>query len=482
MLDRTELFVDGRPTAAAITVPVVDPSTGTVVGHGPVAGPADIDHAVRAARTSFEDRRWRDRTPTERAEVLRTAASLVADVRDDLTELVITQNGSVHRFAHGVQAGSAQDLLPYYAELALTHLAEEHRSDPVGTSVVVQEPIGVVATITPWNSPQRAMLLKVAPALAAGCSVVHKPAPETPLDAFVVAEALHKAGLPAGVFNVIPGGAEVGEQLVAHPDVDKVSFTGSSDVGRRILATAAGRIARVSLELGGKSPAVVLDDAPLDDTVRRLAPLAFLNTGQACVAQTRILVPRSRYETFVDAFATHVRSLTVGDPRDPATDLGPLATPAQRERVEHYVAIGRAEGARVVAGGGLPRHQTRGWFHEPTVFADVHNGMRIAREEIFGPVVCILPYDGDDARAVSIANDTPYGLSATVWGADAARAYAVARRIRAGRVGVNGATHATRAPFGGFGQSGLGRETGPEAMDLYLEPQSIAVAGARGEQ
>jgi len=331
----------------------------------------------------------------------------------------------------------------------------------------------VVGAITPWNGPLSTPALKAAPALAAGCSVVLKPPPETPLTAYLLADALAAAGLPEGVLSIVPADREVGEHLVRHRDVDKIAFTGSTAAGRRIMALCAERIARVTLELGGKSAAIMLDDADLEHFVRSLVPMAMMVNGQACIAQTRVLVPRARHIEVGDALAAAFAALPVGDPFDPQTQIGPLVSERQRQRVEGYLSLAAQEGARVV-GGGRPDHLGDGYYVCPALLTGVDNAMRVAQEEIFGPVVAVIPYD-DETAAVRIANDSIYGLSGSVWSADHDLALAVARRIRTGMVSLNGAPQAFGTPFGGYKQSGIGREMGPEGLASYRELKSIAL-------
>jgi aldehyde dehydrogenase (NAD+) len=340
---------------------------------------------------------------------------------------------------------------------------------------VVKEPVGVVAAITPWNAPLVLLCYKVAPALAAGCTVVSKPSPETPLDAHVLAECIESAGLPAGVFNVVPAGREIGDYLVRHPRIDKVSFTGSSAAGRHIAEVCAGRLARTSFELGGKSAAIVLEDADIGKMLQSLVPFSMPITGQVCFSLTRVLVPQSRAREVLDAYVTAVRGMKVGDPFEAETQMGPLAMERQLKRVQGYIAKGRDEGARLVTGGGRPRGLDRGYFVEPTVFADVDSRMTIAQEEIFGPVVSFIRYDGLD-EAVRKANDTIYGLHGAVYTADAEQGYEVARRVRSGSVTVNGLIVDPKMPFGGFKQSGIGREGGIEGLDPYFETKTIYFA------
>jgi len=337
---------------------------------------------------------------------------------------------------------------------------------------VRREPVGVAGCIIPWNVPLFVLMLKLGPALAAGATVVVKPAPETPLDAIILAEAVEQAGIPPGVVNIVAAGREVGEHLVRHPDVDKIAFTGSTAAGRRIASICGEQLKRVTLELGGKSAAIILDDVDLPGVIAGLLPGALMNNGQACVAQTRILASRSRYREVADALVAAVRAWTVGDPMDPSTLCGPLVAARQRDRVEGYIALGKQEGATLACGGGRPKGLAKGWYVEPTVFVDVDNRMRIAQEEIFGPVLAVIPYD-DEADAVRIANESAYGLSGSVWTGDVDRGLGVARRVRTGTYTVNGFAMEFGAPFGGFKCSGVGRELGPEGLEAYLEPKQI---------
>ena len=341
---------------------------------------------------------------------------------------------------------------------------------------MIREPAGVVGAITPWNGPLCSPAIKIGPALAAGCSVVLKPPPETPLTGYLLADAFAAAGLPNGVLSVLPGDRDVGAHLVRHPQVDKIAFTGSTAAGRQIMADCAARIARVTLELGGKSAAIVLDDADIERVIRTVIPMAFTVNGQLCIAQSRILVPRRRQAEFADALTAAFAALPVGDPFAPDTQIGPLVSERQRNRVEGYLALAGEEGARVL-GGGRPRGLDHGYYVNPALLADVDNRMRVAQEEIFGPVMAMIPYDSED-EAVGIANDSIYGLSGSVWTADRDRGLGIARRIRTGMISVNGAPQAWGTPFGGYKQSGIGRETGPEGLYSFTELKSIALGPA----
>jgi betaine-aldehyde dehydrogenase len=366
-------------------------------------------------------------------------------------------------------------VLDYYGTLAADYPFEEKRQGVMGPVLVRQEPVGVVGAIIPWNVPLFVTALKLAPALAAGCTVVLKPSPETALDSYLLAEVAEEIGLPAGVLNIVPAGRENSEHLVTHSGVDKISFTGSGAVGRRIAALCGQDLRRVTLELGGKSAAVVLEDANLDESLTHVVNNGLMNNGQACIAQTRILAPASRYDEVVDALAAKVAALKVGSALDSTTELGPLVADRQRSRVLGYIEKGKEQGAKVATGGGRPDDQDRGWFVSPTVFANVTNDMTIAQEEIFGPVLSVIKYDSPD-DAVKIANDTVYGLSGAVYGADTEQAVSVARRLRTGTVAVNNMSPMDfAAPFGGFKTSGLGRELGPEGLKAFVEYKTITL-------
>jgi betaine-aldehyde dehydrogenase len=468
------LFIGGdwvRPATGA-TIDVVSPHSEEVIARVPEAREADIDRAVAAARTAFDTGPWPRMTPGQRADVMAALNARLQERAADLATTITNEMGCPILFSQLGQVMAANLVLDYFTHLAREYRFEEVRPGMLGPALVRREAVGVAAAIVPWNVPLFVTMLKLAPAMAAGATVVLKPAPETPLDALILAEAAVAAGVPAGVLNVVPTGREVGEHLVRHPGVDKVGFTGSTAAGRRIAAICGEQLKRVTLELGGKSAAIVLDDADLASTIAGLLPGAIMNNGQACVAQTRILASRRRYDEVAGALVEAVRALAVGDPMDPNTMVGPLVAARQRERVEGYIKIGRDEGARVACGGGRPAAQARGYYVEPTVFVGVDNRMRIAQEEIFGPVLSVIPYD-DEADALRIANDSEYGLCGSVWTADVDHGVDVARRVRAGTYNVNGFAMEFSAPFGGMKASGIGRELGPEGLAAYLEAKTI---------
>jgi betaine-aldehyde dehydrogenase len=470
---RHDFFIGGqwRAPSTAEKIVVISPTTQEQVGTAPAAAAGDIDAAVAAARQAFDAGPWPRLSASERAAVLHSMADYLDKHGDEIVEMITAEMGSPRG---RLRAGTEAAILRYYAEMARDTPLEAPRQGLLGPARVVHEPVGVVAAITPWNGPLYILALKIAPALAAGCTVVAKPPPETPLVGYYLAEAAAAAGLPPGVLNITPGGREAGEFLVSHRGVDKVAFTGSTAAGRRIGAICGEQLKRCSLELGGKSAAVVLDDASVDQVVASAIPFGLgFNNGQACAALTRIIVPRRRQAEFVDALAAAVNALVVGDPRDTSTHVGPLVAERQRARVEHYIKSGIDSGAKLVAGGGRPKHLDRGWFVEPTLFDEVDNKMVIAREEIFGPVGVVIPYDGGDDEAIAIANDSPYGLAGAVFSADTGRAASAASRVRAGTVGLNSFYIDLGVPFGGFKDSGIGREMSKEGLFAYTEVKSI---------
>ena len=473
-----ELFIGGEFRPANKSLPVIEAATGEHLGDGPCATTADIDDAVAAAHSSTAQR-WRRQSPAERAEVLKQFAGALKSRAQATAELVSRENGMPITLSAAVNGMFPAALVAYYAKLAAQTPVEDVRPSLIGHTVVRREPVGVVGAITPWNYPQALAVMKLAPALAAGCAVILKAAPETALDARAFAEAAAEAELPAGVLSVVPGDAEPGAHLVAHPGVDKVAFTGSTPAGRAIGEVCARLIRPVTLELGGKSAAIILDDADLETTLAGLREASFVNNGQTCHLSSRILAPASRYREVLDAVAGLAASLVVGDPLNPATEIGPLVSDRQRQRVLEYIEIGRAE-ATCVVGGRIPQEQPKGWFVEPTVFGDVDNSARIAQEEIFGPVLVVIPYE-DDADAVRIANDSEFGLAGTVWSTNRQRALDVARAVHTGSIGVNGYQLDVRAPFGGVKNSGLGRELGPEGLDGYVSLKSIYCAESAEE-
>jgi aldehyde dehydrogenase (NAD+) len=470
-------FIGGEWTAPAGTgtVDVVNPATEEPAGRVPEATEADMDRAVEAARRAFDQGPWPRMAATERAAVLTKVSQAVQAEMGEMAALISTEMGSPVSWGTMGQVLAPTMIFDYYAGLAGTYAFDEVRAGLMGQVLVANEPVGVVAAIAPWNVPLFIAAAKLGPALVAGCTVVFKPAPETPLDAMRLAELFEAAGLPEGVLSVVPAGREVGEHLVRHPNVDKVSFTGSTAAGKKIGAICGEQLKRFSLELGGKSAAIILDDADLDEALPMLLPNSLMNNGEACIAQTRILAPRDRYQEVVDALSERMSAMKVGDPLDPATEVGPLVAERQRQRVEGYIKIGQEEGAKVALGGGRPAGIDRGWFVEPTLFVDVDNSMRIAQEEIFGPVLAVIPYEGDD-QAVAVANDSSYGLCGSVWTADPDRGLQVARGVRTGTYMLNSPVPIDFAtPFGGYKESGLGREFGPEGLELFLEQKSITL-------
>jgi betaine-aldehyde dehydrogenase len=472
-----KLFIGGEwvDPAGTDVIEVISPHTEEVVGRVPEGTTADIDRAVQAARTAFDEGEWPRMAPEERIAMVERFSELYAARMMDMAQVITTEMGSPISFSQLAQSPAPWMMLNTFIQVAKDLDWEEERTGMLGTPIIVRsEGVGVVGAIVPWNVPQFVTMSKLAPALLSGSTIVIKPSPETPLDAILMAELIEEAGIPKGVVSVIPAGREVGEHLVRHPGVDKIAFTGSTAAGRTIASICGEQLKRVSLELGGKSAAIVLDDADLAKTMEGLKFASLMNSGQACVAQTRILASRSNYDAVVDALADTVRGMVVGDPDDPATEIGPLVAERQQERVDKYIALGQEEGARIVVGGnGRPDGIEKGWYVQPTVFADVENNMRIAQEEIFGPVLAVIPYDDVD-DAVRIANDSEFGLAGSVWTADEEQGMDVARRVRTGTYGVNQYTMDFVAPFGGFKASGIGREFGREGMEHYLELKSIA--------
>ena len=479
MREYTKFYIGGEwvdPASPGRTVEVHDSATEEVVGRVPEGNRHDVDAAVAAARGAFES--W-SHTPADiRAKYLRDISAALAGKWADLVDVISSEVGSPKVMAEMVQAGLGVGDWGVYADLIENYELEEK----IGNSLVVKEPIGVIGCITPWNYPLYLIVCKIAPAFAAGCTVVLKPSEVTPLNAYLLTEAIHEVGLPAGVFNMVVGsGEEVGEAIAGHPDVDMVSFTGSGRAGKAVTKAAAENIKRVHLELGGKSANVVLDDADPAAIATTAVFGCYINSGQTCSALTRLLVPRSRQQEFVDAIADEASKVRLVDPKADEPDLlhslGPLSSKAHQERVRAYIQKGIDEGATLVIGGPeQPDEFEKGYYVKPTVFADVTPDMTIAREEIFGPVLSIIAYDDDD-DAVRIANDTIYGLAGAVQGKDVERATAVARRMRTGQVDINGGAFNQQAPFGGYKQSGNGRERGRFGLDEYFELKSLQLPG-----
>ncbi len=475
-IDSNELFIGGEwvKPRGSNRIEVFSASTEELIGSVPEGTNADIDAAVSAARAAFDDPSgWSSWTIEDRAQALERLADALEPRGEETARRVSAQNGMPISIAMATEAIVPAILARFYAGLVRQVTMEEERTGLLGGTIqITRKPIGVVGAIVPWNYPQALTMFKLAPLLAAGCTVVIKPSPETVLDALVLAEAVAEAGIPGGVVNIVPAGREVGAYLVEHPGIDKVAFTGSTAAGRAI-ATRCGALLRpVTLELGGKSAAIVLDDADLSESAEALFGATLIHSGQTCYLGTRILAPRSRYDEILGVFAGLADALQVGDSLDPETQIGPVASRRQRDRVEGYIAKGKAEGGRVVAGGGRPASQERGWFVQPTVFADVDNSHTIAREEIFGPVLAVIPYDDVD-DALAIANDSDFGLGGSVWTSDPERGADIAKRVQTGSIGINHYVLDPAAPFGGVKASGLGRELGPEGLTPYFQLQTM---------
>ncbi|MBJ7336533.1 aldehyde dehydrogenase family protein [Mycolicibacterium sp.] len=474
MVELAASYVAGKwvPGTLADTVDVTSPTTGDVLGTVGVAGRDEVNAAVAAARSALSS--WAQASPAERGAALGRLADALSARKGRLADLTTAEIGSPRSWSTFGQVITAVGVLQAYAAITPEHPFIANRPSMTGGTVQIRQvPVGVVAAIIPWNTPLFIAALKLGPALAAGCTVVLKPALDAPLEFGALMEAVEEAGIPDGVVNVVHGGAVTGELLVEHPGVDKVSFTGSTVVGAQIAATCGSLVRRCSTELGGKSPAIVLPDAPLEKTVAGLVAGAMGNNGQMCAALTRILLPRSRYDEFASALAAAVAGLAVGDPADRTTDVGPVINEAARDRVEGFLTRARSDGATLLTGGERP--DLAGWFVAPAL-VEATNDMEIAREEIFGPVAVVIAYDDADgvADAVAIANDSRYGLVGAVWSADAEQAAAVATQLHVGSVAVNStAVLDFGSPFGGFKQSGIGREGGPEGIGGFVELQAI---------
>jgi len=468
--DNRQFYIDGAWINPAVPkeFDVINPATEGVAGTISMGGPRDVDLAVAAAKRAFDG--YSRTTPAERLALLERVLAAYKAHYDEIALAISTEMGAPITLAKGAQTRIGVGHISAMIEVLKTFKFEELR----GNTRLVQEPVGVCALITPWNWPMNQVAAKVVPALAAGCTMVLKPSEYSPFSAILWAKVMHEAGVPAGVFNLVNGdGVHVGAPLSSHRDVDMVSFTGSTRAGTEVAKSAAASVKRVHQELGGKSPNVLLDDADFERAVKQSVLHVFQNSGQSCNAPTRMLVPASKMAE-VEAIAKRVAvAVVVGDPTSERTAVGPVVSKLQFDRVEGYIEKGIAEGAHLVAGGtGRPDGLSRGYFVKPTIFSNVRNDMTIAREEIFGPVLCIIPYN-DEEEAIAIANDTLYGLQAYVFSSSAARARAVAARIEAGRVLINTLSHEPEAPFGGFKQSGIGREYGSYGLEAFLEPKSV---------
>jgi aldehyde dehydrogenase (NAD+) len=476
MIDYSQNFIGGHrvdPHSRAL-IEVRSPYDGKLAGSCPLADTPDIDTAVEAVRKAFDAGPWPKMSPAERQKVLARFAKLHATRANEFANLITSENGSALWFTQAVQAGIALQNAAYLKAAAEYPWEVQYHGFPQGEMVHRREPVGVVAAIIPWNAPHQSALVKLFPALLAGCTVILKVSPETALDGHALGEVFVEAGLPEGVLSILAADREVSEYLVKHPNVDKIAFTGSTAAGKRIASLAGEQLKRFSLELGGKSAAIVLPDANIPETIGKLRYAAFLNSGQSCVAQTRFLVSREIHDEFVEVLVADVAKMKVGDPSALDTFIGPLVSANQKNRVAGYIKTGIAEGAKVAIGGeGTPEGLNEATFVRPTVFINVNNTMRIAQEEIFGPVVAVIPYKDTD-EAIRIANDSPYGLCGGVWTSDVNRGLDVARQIRTGTIAVNGKTRDFLAPFGGYKQSGIGREFGPEGISEYLEHKAIA--------
>jgi aldehyde dehydrogenase (NAD+) len=470
-----KLFIGGHWTEPSTSevIEVHCPATGEYVGRVPMAAAADVGAAVAAARAAFDNGPWPSTPPKERAAVIAGALKLMEERKDQFTTLLAGETGQPPTTVETMQWMSSIGALNFFAGPAADQVRwKETRNGGYGQSIVLREPIGVVGAIVAWNVPLFLAVNKLGPALLAGCTVVLKPAAETPLTANALAEVFAEAGLPEGVLSVVPGGIETGQALTSNPAVDILTFTGSSAVGKEIGKRAAEMLKPCTLELGGKSAAIVLDDVDLAAAVPMLVFSGLMNTGQACVAQTRILAPRSRYDEIVDAISAFVQALPVGPPSDPAAQIGSLISEKQRARVEGYIAKGVEEGARLVCGGGRPEGLDNGFFVQPTVFADVDNKMTIAQEEIFGPVLSIIAYDTEE-DAITIANDSVYGLAGSVWTTNVPHGIEIAEKIRTGTYAVNWYAFDPCCPFGGYKNSGIGRENGPEGVEHFTQQKSV---------
>ena len=470
-----KLFIGGKWTEPSTSeiIEVHCPATGAYVGKVPMAAAADVDAAVAAARAAFDNGTWPTTPPKERAAVIANALKLLDERKELFAKLLADETGQPPTTVETMHWMGSMGAMNFFAGPAVEQVKwREIRNGAYGQTIVHREPIGVVGAIVAWNVPLFLAVNKLGPALLAGCTVVLKPAAETPLTANALAEVFAEAGLPEGVLSVVPGGIETGQALTSNPDVDLFTFTGSSTVGKEVGRRAAEMLKPCTLELGGKSAAIILEDVDLAAAVPMMVFSGVMNTGQACVGQTRILAPRSRYDEIVDAVSAFVQVLPVGPPSDPAAQIGSLISEKQRARVEGYIAKGVEEGARLVCGGGRPEGLDNGFFVQPTVFADVDNKMTIAQEEIFGPVLSIIPYDTEE-DAIKIANDSVYGLAGSVWTTNVPHGIEISEKIRAGTYAINWYAFDPGCPFGGYKNSGIGRENGPEGVEHFTQQKSV---------
>ena len=476
------IFVDGEHVASDSSerLTLISPVTEEAIGQVPSASPADVDRAVASARRTFDDGGWRNTSLDERLGILQRAGKLLDDHQEELALTITQEMGCPITQSRVIQAAPPSRVIDAYLDFAPSFPFRSLRRSPRTNALVTREPIGVVAAVSPWNVPLSINVQKVVPAIVAGCTMVLKPSPETPIDAFILAELLTEAGLPPGVLNVVPAERETSSYLVGHPGVDKVTFTGSPAAGRAIAARCGEDLRHVTLELGGKSAAILLEDADLDAAVAAMRMGSFRNSGQVCSLKSRILVHESQHDEVIERMVELVRAMPVGDPMDESTHIGPMVTQRQRSVVEGYIASGKDEGARCVVGGGRPAGLERGWFVEPTIFTDATPDMRIVSEEIFGPVISVLTYRDED-EAVSIANDSVYGLNGAVFTADLERGLRVAERLDTGTVELNGSPSGYYAPMGGVKTSGMGRENGPEGLEAYFEHKSIGLSAEAAE-
>ena len=475
--DHDTIFVNGEWVRAATTdrIEVISPWSEEVIATVPSASREDVDTAVAAAQQALTSGPWPGMSLEDRIGILERFRDLLLEASEELAHLITDEMGCPIAQSRSIQVVNPVGILEAYRDTAKAYPFRAIRRSANGQALVTREPIGVVAGVVPWNVPASLTAQKIVPALLTGCTIVLKPAPETPLDAYLIAGLLERAGLPPGVVNVVPADREVSEYLISHPGVSKVTFTGSSAAGRRIAEICGSDLRRVTLELGGKSAAILLEDADLDAAAAALRLGAFRNNGQVCTLKTRVLVPRARQQDLVERLDELVASMPVGDPHVDSTHIGPLVSERQRARVEGYIAKGIAEGARLVTGGGRPKDMDRGWFVEPTVFADVDPDSTIAQEEIFGPVVSVIPYENED-EAVAIANNSMYGLNGSVFTGDTDRGLRVAGRMHTGTVELNGSPAGFLAPMGGVKWSGIGREFGPEGLEPFLEIKAIGIS------